>query len=100
MESWTLEDFQRSLEHDEKSAFYLHAKMCGTCQVASKMLAIAEQVVLNIPIGEADLNYVEQVAYDYEIESVPCLLIQKNGEITHKIYAFQSVPHLVEKLTE
>ena len=38
------------------------------------------------------------LAVDYEIESVPCLLIQKDGIVQHKIYAFQSVPYLLEKI--
>ena len=50
-----------------------------------------------IPIGKADLNYVQDIAIDYEIESVPCLLIQKDGIVMHKIYAFQSVPYLLKK---
>lgn len=53
----------------------------------------------DLPIGKADMNYVQDLAVDYQIESVPCLLIQKNGKITHKIYAFQSIPYLLEKLS-
>ena len=52
----------------------------------------------DVPIGKADLNYVQDIAVDYEIESVPCLLITKDGVITDKIYAFQSVPDLLEKI--
>lgn len=98
MKRWTQQDFERSREEDTVSAFYLHAAMCGTCQVASKMLTVVEQLVPNVPIGETDLNYEEQIAVDYEVESVPCLLIQKNGDIVKKIYAFQSVPYLLEQL--
>ena len=50
----------------------------------------------DIPIGKADLNYVQDLAVDYEIESVPCLLIKRMVLCKHKIYAFQSVPYLLE----
>ena len=70
----------------------------GTCAVASKMMEVINVMRPEIPIGKADLNYVKNIANDYEIESVPCLLIQKDGVLVRKIYAFQSVPYLLEKI--
>ncbi len=94
---WTLERWNESLSHDEVSALYLYAPMCGTCQVASQMVTVVRQVLPDVPIGEADLNYLPELAVAYEIESVPCLLIQKKGEVQHKIYAFRNVAHLLEQ---
>ena len=73
--------------------------MCGTCAVASKMMEVISVMKPEIPIGKADLNYVQDFAIDYEIESVPCLLITKGWHCTGKIYAFQSVPDLLEKIS-
>ena len=56
--------------------------MCGTCAVASKMMDVISVMKPELPIGKADLNYVQDIAIDYEIESVPCLLITKDGVIT------------------
>ncbi|GGD06822.1 hypothetical protein GCM10011389_12970 [Pontibacillus salipaludis] len=36
----------------------------------------------------------------YEIESVPCFLIVQKGLILEKIYAFQSVSYLYEKVNQ
>ena len=72
--------------------------MCGTCAVASRMMEVIENLLPHIPIGKANINFLEQLAFDNQIESVPCLLISKNGEIVEKVYAFQSVPNLYEKL--
>lgn len=98
MQEWTREQWEDKREKETKVAFYLYTPMCGTCQVASRMMEVTEQVVKNIPIGKANLNYMEQLAFDYEIESVPCLVIAENGKIVEKVYAFQSVPNLFEKL--
>ncbi|MBQ0138790.1 MAG: thioredoxin family protein [Kurthia sp.] len=98
MQEWTREQWEEKRINGEKVAFYLYTPMCGTCQVASRMMDVTEQVVKNVPIGKANLNYMEQLAFDYEIESVPCLLIADHGEIVEKVYAFQSVPNLFEKL--
>ncbi|WP_301108866.1 thioredoxin family protein [Sporosarcina sp.] len=99
MENWTIEDWERGQAAERLAAFYLFTPMCGTCAVASKMLTVIEAMRPELKIGKADLNYTEQLAYDYEIESVPCLLVHRPGQPVEKIYAFQSVPHLLEKLT-
>lgn len=98
MQEWTREQWEEKRQQGAKTAFYLYTPMCGTCQVASRMMEVTEQVVKNMPIGKANLNYMEQLAFDYEIESVPCLLIAEHGKIVEKVYAFQSVPNLFEKL--
>ncbi len=98
MEEWNREQWEQNKEQNELTAFYLYTPMCGTCAVASKMLEVVENVVLDVPIGKANINYIEELAMDYKIESVPCLLVSRNGEIQEKIYAFQSVQNIYEKL--
>jgi len=98
MESWTREQWETTLKESPKAAFYLYTPMCGTCAVASKMMDIISFMRPDIPIGKADLNYVQDLALAYEVESVPCLLIEKDGVLINKIYAFQSVPYLLENI--
>ncbi|GEN83285.1 thiol reductase thioredoxin [Sporosarcina luteola] len=99
IENWTRGHWEASKIDFPKSVFYLYTPMCGTCLVASKMVEVIAAMKTDLPIGKADLNYVEDLAIDYEIESVPCLLIQEGGKVVHKIYAFHSVPYLLEKLS-
>ncbi|EGQ20836.1 thioredoxin [Sporosarcina newyorkensis 2681] len=99
MDNWTIEDWEREQAAEQLAAFYLFTPMCGTCAVASKMLTVIETLRPELTIGKADLNYVVQLAEDYKIESVPCLLIHRPGQPVEKIYAFQSVPYLLEKLS-
>lgn len=98
MENWTREDWEMHKKKSSQSLFYLYTPFCGTCQVASKMMSVIDMMREDLPIGKADLNYLEDVAVDYQIESVPCLLIAKDGEVQEKIYAFQSIPYLLEKI--
>lgn len=100
MQEWSREQWEEKVSSEEKVAFYLYTPMCGTCQVASRMMEVTEQVVKDVPIGKANLNFMEQLAFDYEVESVPCLLITEKGKIVEKVYAFQSVPNLFEKLVK
>jgi len=98
VKEWTRQEWEDQARNSVVTAYYLYAPMCGTCQVATKMLEVVEELLPNVQIGKANLNYIEDLAMDHEIESVPCLLISKNGEISNKIYAFQSVPFLFEQL--
>ena len=98
MEEWTREEWEKTSRSEEMTAYYLYAPMCGTCQVASKMLSVVKEMMVDVKIGQANLNFVESLAADYQIESVPCLLITEQGKVREKIYAFHSVPYLYEKL--
>lgn len=98
MEEWSIEQWEVAKQSGEKTAFYLYTPMCGTCAVASKMMSIIEQLLPQLQMGKANINFLEHIAYEHQIESVPCLLISDGGKVTEKIYAFQSVPFLYELL--
>lgn len=98
MNEWTKEQWEQQMKEQPLTAFYLYTPLCGTCAVASKMMNVVEQLLPEVPLGKANLNYMEQIAYEFKIESVPCLLVARNGKIVQKIYAFQSVPFLYDLL--
>lgn len=98
MKEWTIEEWKHATQKANIAAYYLYTPMCGTCQVASKMLEVVEELLPHVELGKANLNYVETLAVEQEIESVPCLLIAKDGQIQEKIYAFHSVTYLYDKL--
>lgn len=98
MKEWSREQWEEAVSTGVKTAFYLYTPMCGTCAVTSKMMDVVEQLLPELTMGKANLNMMEQLAYDYHIESVPCLVVSDGGEVIEKVYAFQSVPFLYELL--
>ncbi|TRZ37120.1 thioredoxin [Niallia circulans] len=99
MDEWTEKGLQASLKDKGRSFLYLYTPMCGTCMVASKMLTVVETMNNDFSIGKMDLNYAPHLAEEYKIESVPCLLIFDDGNLKEKLYRFESVPHLLEKMS-
>ncbi|MFT4412922.1 thioredoxin family protein [Fredinandcohnia humi] len=93
-------EIDESISNEQNFYLYLYTPMCGTCQVASKMLSVVKELLPAIAIGKSDLNYIPKKAIEWEIESVPCLLLFKNGTIYKKVYAFHSVPYLLETINE
>ncbi|WP_445491842.1 thioredoxin family protein [Niallia sp. 03133] len=98
MNDCTLEEVENILIEEKENGFmlYLYTPLCGTCAIASKMLNVVQAMLKHQKFAKIDLNYAPQLAEKYEVESVPCLLIFKERELKEKIYAFHSVPYLVD----
>lgn len=82
------------LHHEFEGLLYAYTPMCGTCSVAQKMLTVIAELLPEIEIAKMNVNFFQELAEEFKIESVPCLLIFKNGVVQQKIYAFRSVPYL------
>lgn len=99
MNEWNRNELSTFLEKETTGLVYFYTPMCGTCQVASKMLQVIEQLV-ELDMGKMNLNFYPDLAKEFEIESVPCLLFVDAGKVRETLYAFQSVPFLLEKIKE
>ncbi len=87
-------------ENMDTSFLYLYTPMCGTCQVAGKMINIVAELFPLFKWGMINLNFIPDLAKAWEIESVPCLLIFKQNQIQQRIYAFHSVPFLYDSIKQ
>lgn len=99
MTDWNLDDVSSFLKNHSSGLIYFYTPLCGTCQVASRMLQVIDKMV-DVKIGKMNLNFYPDLAKKFEIESVPCLLFFKDGEVIEMIYAFHSVPFLYEKIKQ
>src|SRR4051794_15761580 len=97
MNEWNRTELADFLDHEGIGLLYFYTPLCGTCQVASRMLQIVGELV-KVTMGKMNLNFYPDLAKNFAIESVPCLLIIRNGEVQEAIYAFHSVPYLLEKI--
>ncbi|QKS71142.1 thioredoxin family protein [Paenalkalicoccus suaedae] len=93
-------DVSELYKDEGECVLFLTTPLCGTCMVARKFLTIVDHMESMPPIGEVDINYIPELAQEWEVTSVPCLLVIKNGRPTKRLYAFQSVATVVEFLQE
>lgn len=98
MQEWRQEQILEMINSDSLFYLYMYTPLCGTCNIAGKMLTVVEELMPHIQLGKADLNYIPEMAEIWKVESVPCLIIFKKGNIDEKIYAFHSVPYLLDKI--
>lgn len=97
MKEWNREEYSSFMENQSSGLVYFYTPLCGTCQVASRMLQIIEEMV-QVPMGKMNINFYPELAKAHAVESVPCLLFIQNGMVAEVLYAFHSVPYLLEKI--
>ena len=91
---WSKQEVDTMIEANESFYLYLYTPLCGTCQVAKKMMIVVNELTPNQSIGMCNLNYIPDRAQEWSVESVPCLVTFHNGEVVDKLYAFKSVEHI------
>lgn len=99
IQEWNQEEVKDFFDHRSTGLVYFYTPLCGTCQVASKMLRVVAELI-NFKIGKMNLNFFPEIAKTFAVESVPCLLFVKDGQVLETIYAFHSVPYLLEKVNQ
>jgi thiol-disulfide isomerase/thioredoxin len=98
MKKIQLAEIDDIIDKEETVCLYVYTPMCGTCQLAERMMEVVEELFPRIPFYKIDINYMPERAAIWKIESVPCLLLFDGGNIVHKLYAFHSVPYLYETI--
>lgn len=99
MNATTKQYVENVREHFDKDKHLVfgYTPTCGTCKISERMLDIANEI-LKLPITKIDLNFHPEYSQDNEIQSVPVLQLMSKDKEIKRIYAFQSVPYLLENL--
>jgi thioredoxin-like negative regulator of GroEL len=94
MEDVLLTELDTMLANRRTFALFLYTPLCGTCKWAARMLAVAEEMLPQVPLVCINLNWAPVLAERWRISSVPCLLLFREGQLAERKYAMQSVEHL------
>ncbi|MBT2758308.1 thioredoxin family protein [Mesobacillus foraminis] len=100
MIDWPREKMEKFFNESGTGLVYFYTPLCGTCQMAGKMLNVVEQLHPDLSMGKVNLNFLPETADEFKVESVPCLLLVKDGTVKDKLYAFHSVPYLHETIKQ
>ncbi len=89
---------ERLWKADGPLVVFFHTPLCGTCKVGRKMLTVALAALPEIPSVACNLNAMPHWAQDWQITSVPCLLVVERLKVVERVYAFESAGHLFRVL--
>jgi len=77
-----------------------HALWCGPCKVQSPILKeVASELGDRVRVIKIDIDQNQEVTSQYHIQSVPTLMIFKNGEIKYKQSGVHTKQQLMNVLT-
>ena len=84
---------------------YLETPLCGTCKVGKKMMEVAIETVRaqrgsDLQTGVCNINEIPELADQYGVTSVPCLMVLSRGMAVKKIYALQSAGNIYQKMID
>lgn len=95
-----MEEFRKEILNEDDFLLYIYTPMCATCNFARSMLKRIEMVHDQITFYQLNAGFYPKFMETYQIESVPCLLIQAQGKIKEKIYTFHSIPNIYYHLAK
>lgn len=95
-----MQQFTDDVRKKDNYLTYIFTPFCGTCALARQILEKIESVHQEDIFYEMNATLNPQFMQDYKIESVPCLLIKRHGEIKEKVYAFRSIANIYSFLME
>ena len=72
-----------------------NATWCGPCRMLAPVLEdISEQYAGKVSFFSVDVDEAPGLAMQYRVNSVPCLVLLKNGEFTDQSVGFRPEPQL------
>ncbi|SDN81723.1 Thioredoxin [Paenibacillus sp. yr247] len=79
-------------------AVFLYTPFCGTCKMTERMLDIILTMQPTLPLMKSNINFLPQISREWQITSVPCIVILEQGKEKEFMYRMQSVDELYRKL--
>jgi thiol-disulfide isomerase/thioredoxin len=83
---------------DGPFAVFMYTPFCGTCKLTERMLGIILTMEPDLPIYKCNVNFLPKVIRDWQITSVPCIVIIEVGKDKKMFYSMKSVDDLYREL--
>lgn len=95
------ETFDKSVAEDKATLIDFFAEWCGPCKMQTPILhKIADEYSGKMNFGAVNVEEAEDVAAKYEVQSIPTLMVFKNGEVVKRAEGMKNESQLKEWLKE
>lgn len=94
------EDFEKEvLEADQPVVVDFWAEWCGPCKMLAPVLEeVAQEKADEVKVVKVDVDANQGLAREYGVQSIPYVVIFKDGEIIDEMVGFTGKDPLVEKI--
>lgn len=94
-------NFNSLIKENRPVVVDFHATWCGPCKAQAPILKeIAEEFGERVRVIKIDVDRNRDLAGRYEIQSVPTLMVFKNGQLKHKQAGVHSKAQLLTIITQ
>ena len=77
------------------------AEWCGPCKMLAPILeALSEKLADNVSIYKLDTDQNANIAQEYQITSIPCCILFKQGKEVHRIIGHKTAENFEAELTQ
>ncbi len=95
------DNFQKEvLESDKRVLVDFNAGWCGPCRMLKPILEELSKTREDIKIVSVDIDEEEELASEYQVSAIPCIVLMKNGKEEKRNVGFLSREELEEFLGE
>lgn len=70
------------------------APWCGPCKMLTPVIHTVESQFPDVKFGELNVDNNPQQAQEYDVQSIPTLLLFKNGKLVGKLLGFNPEPKI------
>ena len=87
------EEFVNVAKKDDVALVDFSATWCGPCKMLAPVLEdISEKLGDKVKFYNVDVDDVPELAAEYRVNSVPCLVLMKKGEFVDQSIGFKPAP--------
>ena len=96
----TSENFEKEvLQNEGKVLVDFYADWCGPCRMMGPIIdSISEELEGNVKVGKINVDDNQEIAMQYQIMSIPTIMIFKNGEPQKTFVGVRDKEEIIEEL--
>lgn len=89
------DDNYKELIKDNKIVIDCYASWCGPCRMLSPIIEELSNELKDIKFYKIDIDKNEEITKEYDIMSIPTLLIFNNNKLEKKVIGFRTKDELI-----